>query len=65
MFWIAPFDKWCLILLGIKSGIVRMLYNCGDFSSCAEISSYFNTCPGDPSNLDGNNDGRACESRCG
>ncbi|MBZ0306319.1 MAG: SH3 domain-containing protein, partial [Anaerolineae bacterium] len=41
------------------------IYNCGDFASCAEIRSYFNACLGDPSKLDGNNDGRACESRCG
>jgi hypothetical protein len=41
------------------------LYNCGDFSSCAEMWSYWNTCPGDPSKLDQNNDGRPCESQCG
>jgi hypothetical protein len=41
------------------------IYNCDSFATCSEMSSYFNSCPGDPSNLDGNNDGRACESRCG
>jgi hypothetical protein len=39
-------------------------YNCNSFSSCAEMWSYWNACPGDPSNLDGNNDGEPCESRC-
>lgn len=41
-------------------------YNCSSFSTCSEMRSYWNSCPGDPSNLDGNdNDGRPCESRCG
>jgi len=40
-------------------------YDCNSFSSCAEMWSYWNACPGDPSNLDGNNDGEPCESRCG
>lgn len=39
-------------------------YNCDDFSSCSAISSYWNSCPGDPSMLDGDNDGIPCESRC-
>lgn len=37
-------------------------YNCSDFSSRAELMSYFNACPGDPSRLDNNNDGVPCES---
>lgn len=37
-------------------------YNCSDFSSRAELMSYFNACPGDPSKLDANNDGVPCES---
>lgn len=41
------------------------VYNCDDFSTCSEMYAYFQACPGDPSNLDGNNDGRPCESRCG
>lgn len=42
------------------------IYNCSSFSSCSEMRSYWNACPGDPSRLDGNdNDGRPCESRCG
>jgi len=36
---------------------VGNLHNCGDFSSCDEVMSYWNTCPGDPSRLDGDNDG--------
>lgn len=39
-------------------------YNCGDFSSCSAMRSYWNACPGDPSDLDGNNDGVPCESQC-
>ncbi|MBN1562270.1 MAG: hypothetical protein JXA10_00400 [Anaerolineae bacterium] len=42
------------------------LYDCRDFASCADMRSYWNTCPGDPSRLDGDdNDGRPCEDRCG
>jgi hypothetical protein len=38
-------------------------YNCSDFRNRTELMSYWNTCPGDPSNLDGNdNDGIPCES---
>ncbi len=40
------------------------LYNCGDFSSCADVMSYWNACPGDPSKLDQNQDGEPCESLC-
>lgn len=36
-------------------------YNCNSFSSRAELMSYFNTCPGDPSRLDRDNDGIPCE----
>jgi hypothetical protein len=38
------------------------VYNCGDFPNRSELMSYFNTCPGDPSDLDGNADGIPCES---
>lgn len=38
------------------------LYNCGDFRNRTELMAYFNACPGDPSKLDGNNDGVPCES---
>lgn len=41
------------------------LYNCGDFGSCSEVMSYWNACPGDPSRLDGDNDGVPCEALCG
>jgi micrococcal nuclease len=44
---------------------VGNLYNCGDFSSCEEVMSYWQACPGDPSRLDGDHDGRPCESLCG
>ena len=40
------------------------LYNCGAFSSCAQVMSYWSACPGDPSRLDGDHDGRPCESLC-
>lgn len=40
------------------------LYNCSDFSSCEQVMSYWNACPGDPSWLDGDNDGIPCESLC-
>jgi micrococcal nuclease len=41
------------------------IYNCSDFASCAEVMSYWYACPGDPSRLDGDNDGKPCESLCG
>lgn len=37
-------------------------YNCDDFSNRAELMSYWNACPGDPSRLDRDNDGIPCES---
>jgi micrococcal nuclease len=40
------------------------LYNCDDFSSCAQVMSYWKACPGDPSRLDGDHDGVPCESLC-
>jgi micrococcal nuclease len=43
---------------------VGNIYNCGDFSSCDEMMSYWSACPGDPSRLDGDHDGRPCESLC-
>jgi competence protein ComEC len=42
----------------------RDQYNCGDFSSCAEVMAVFNACPGDPNRLDGDHDGTPCESLC-
>lgn len=38
------------------------IYNCGSFNNRAEMRNYFEQCPGDPSNLDGNADGQYCES---
>ena len=43
---------------------VGNIYDCGDFSSCDEVMSYWQACPGDPSRLDGDDDGRPCESLC-
>ncbi|MCJ7619220.1 MAG: thermonuclease family protein [Anaerolineae bacterium] len=43
---------------------VGNIYDCGDFSSCDEVMSYWQACPGDPSRLDGDHDGRPCESLC-
>jgi hypothetical protein len=40
------------------------IYNCGDFSTCTEVTSYFNACPGDPSELDDDDDNLPCESLC-
>ena len=42
----------------------RDQYNCGDFSTCAEVMAVFNACPGDPNRLDGDHDGTPCESLC-
>lgn len=38
------------------------IYNCSDFSNRNQLMDYFNACPGDPSDLDGNKDGVPCES---
>jgi hypothetical protein len=40
------------------------VYNCGDFSTCAEAMSYLSACPDDQSRLDANNDDVPCESLC-
>ncbi len=37
------------------------LYDCTDFSSCAEAKGYLRACPGDPSHIDGDGDGIPCE----
>lgn len=39
------------------------IYNCSSLT-CSEIRSYTAACPGDPSRLDGDNDGLYCESDC-
>lgn len=42
------------------------IYNCPDFANrCGELYDYFRSCPGDPSDLDGDSDGRPCETQCG
>jgi micrococcal nuclease len=37
-------------------------YDCSDFSSQEQAQQYFESVSGDPSGLDGNSDGQACES---
>jgi len=37
-------------------------YNCGDFANYAAAKAYFDAVPGDPSQLDSDNDGIPCES---
>jgi endonuclease YncB( thermonuclease family) len=49
---------------GTAWNCIGNIYNCSDFSSCGEVMSYWNACPGDPSRLDGDHDGRPCESLC-
>jgi len=49
---------------GTSWDCVGNIYNCDGFSSCEEVKSYWETCPGDPSRLDGDHDGRPCESLC-
>lgn len=42
------------------------IYNCSDFAGrCTELYSYFAACPGDPSDLDRDQDGKPCEQQCG
>lgn len=50
---------------GATWSCIGNIYNCGDFATCDEVMSYWNACPGDPSRLDGDHDGRPCESLCG
>jgi len=49
---------------GATWNCIGNIYNCSDFSSCAQVMSYWNACPGDPSRLDGDNDGIPCEVLC-
>jgi micrococcal nuclease len=37
-------------------------YDCGDFDSQARAQEYYDDEPGDPSGLDADDDGEACES---
>ncbi|QDG52147.1 nuclease [Persicimonas caeni] len=39
-------------------------YNCGDFSSCAQVMQVFRACEGDVHKLDRDKDGVPCESLC-
>jgi len=39
--------------------------NCSDFSSADELQQYVDSHPGDPSNLDNDNDGYYCEAQFG
>lgn len=39
-------------------------YDCDDFRTCSDAQNYFRSCSGDPSGLDGDNDGRPCEMLC-
>jgi hypothetical protein len=40
-------------------------FNCPDFEGrCDMLLAYVNTCPGDPSRLDSEGDGRYCETQC-
>jgi endonuclease YncB( thermonuclease family) len=57
--WAAPTP-----ISGTGWNCIGNIYNCGDFSSCAEVMSYWHACPGDPSRLDGDHDGVPCESLC-
>ncbi len=38
------------------------VYNCSDFDTYEEALWVLEACPGDPHNLDGNDDGEPCES---
>ncbi len=39
-------------------------YDCSDFSNCFEVMQVFGQCDNDPNFLDGDDDGRPCESLC-
>jgi len=58
--WAAPSSPTS----GTAWNCIGNIYNCSDFASCAEVMSYWYACPGDPSRLDGDNDGKPCESLC-
>ena len=55
---------WAAPTSGTSWNCSGNIYNCSDFSSCKQVMSYWNACPGDPSWLDGDNDGIPCESLC-
>lgn len=43
----------------------NLYYTCGSFSSCGQVNSFLNSCPGDRGRMDRDGDGVACESLCG
>lgn len=55
---------WAAPTSGTSWNCSGNIYNCSDFSSCDQVMSRWNACPGDPSWLDGDNDGIPCESLC-
>lgn len=52
-----------LVLWAYNAGYERDRdWNCRDFKSFEELARFLKEHPGDPYNLDGNNNGRPCES---
>lgn len=51
-----------LLFNGVASAAAGDIYNCDHFASQAAAQTYFRQDPSDPSRLDADNDGIACES---
>lgn len=61
----APEEVSCVWLTGTGWNCDGDRFGCGDFAArCDLLCKYQDACPADPSNLDRNGDGYACEAAC-
>lgn len=54
-----------LFVIAVPAAVAQVDRDCADFSTVAELQAYVDANPGDPSNLDGDNDGYYCETQFG
>lgn len=50
------------VVWGYTSNVAAQDLNCSDFATQQEAQAALDANPSDPNNLDGDNDGKACES---
>src|SRR5829696_8629122 len=60
--WVGIFIATLVPTLWASGGRAQDLYNCSDFASQAAAQAYLRANPSDPSHLDADYDGIACES---
>jgi hypothetical protein len=51
-----------IVVCGHRAFASANIYNCSDFSTQEQAQAVYNSDPSDPNDLDGDNDGVACES---